>query len=78
MIENLPEPIRGGLKTSNTWRREKENGGLAVTNCLSIHMSEKSEEDALFVIRIGYHHGWSMVNLFGFGEFDSPEFAKEA
>lgn len=73
MIENLPEPIRGGLKTSNSWRGEEESGGLAVTNCLSLYMSEKSEEDALLIVRVGYHHGWSMANLFGFGEFDSPE-----
>lgn len=57
MIENLPEPIRGVLKTSNSWRGGKESGGLTVTNCLSIYMSEKSEEDALLIVRIGYHHG---------------------
>ena len=74
MIENLSEPFRTGMKTSNLWRKEKERGGLAVTNCLSVYMPEKTYEDALFVVRIGYDDGWNISNLFGLGDPDTPEF----
>ena len=54
MIENLPEPFRTGMKTSNLWRKEKERGGLVVTNYLSIYLLKKKNKDALFIVRIGY------------------------
>jgi len=74
MIENLPEPFRTGMRTSNLWRKEKESGGLAVTNCLSVYMPKKDNEDALLVLRIGYEDGWNISNLFGLGDPDTPEF----
>lgn len=67
-IENLPEPFCTGMKMSNLWRKEKESGGLAVTNCLSIYLPETDKEDAIFVVRIGYRHGFNIFNLFGFGD----------
>jgi len=73
MIENLPEPFRTGMKTSNLWRKEKESGGLAVTNCLSIYMP-KDNKDALLLVRIGHEDGWNIFNLFGLGDQDTPEF----
>lgn len=72
MIENLPEPFCTGMKMSNLWRKEKESGGLAVTNCLSIYVPKTHKEDALFVVRIGYYNGFNILNLFGLGDPD-PE-----
>jgi len=73
MIENVPEPFRTGMKTSNLWRKEKERGGLAVTNCLSIYLPETLNEDALLVIRIGCFQGFNICALFGLGEPDTPD-----
>jgi len=74
MIENLPEPFRTGMKTSNLWRKEKERGGLAVTNCLSMYLPETENEDALFILRIGYQDGFNISNLFGLGDLGTPKF----
>jgi len=78
MIENLPEPFRTGMQTSNLWRKEKERGGLAVTNCLSMYMPKKDNEDALIVLRIGHGYGWNIFNLFGLGDLDTPELSENA
>jgi len=78
MIESLPEPFRTGMKTSNLWRKEKETGGLAVTNCLSMYMPEKPKEDALLLVRIGHKDGWNIFNLFGLGDLDTPELSENA
>jgi hypothetical protein len=73
MIENLPEPFRTGMKTSNLWCKERETGGLAITNCLSTYLPERINEDALFVVRIGYQQGYNIFNLLGLGDPDTPE-----
>jgi hypothetical protein len=78
MIENLPEPFRTGMKMSNLWRKENESGGLAVTNCLSMYLPKTNNEDALFVVRIGYDDGFNISNLFGFGDQDIPVFEEGA
>jgi len=72
MIENLPEPFRTGMQTSNLWRKEKERGGLAVTNCLSVYLPKKKNEDALFIVRIGYQDGFNISNMFGLGDPGIP------
>lgn len=77
MIENLPEPFRTGLKMSNLWRKEEERGGLAITNGLSMYLPETRNEDALFVVRLGYDDGYSIFNLFKLGDPDTPESGKE-
>lgn len=56
IIKNLPKLFRTGIKISNLWRKEKESGGLAVTNCLSMYMP-KDNKDALLLVRIGYKDG---------------------
>ena len=58
MIENLPEPIRTGVKKSNMWKNERL-GGWSVTNCLSLYLPEEHNEDTLLVIRMGYHDGFN-------------------
>jgi len=55
------------MKKSNLWRNENKGGGLAVTNCLSLHLPETFSEDAFLVVRVGGVDGFSMCNLFGFG-----------
>ena len=77
MIENLPKLFYTRIKTSNLQKKEKERGGLAVTNCLSMYMPEDNE-DALFVLRIGHQDGWNIFNLFGLGDLDTPEFQENA
>lgn len=72
MIENLPEPFRGGLETSNLWKKETREGGLPVTNCLSMYLPKTANKDALCLIRVGYHHGFQISDLFGLGEPDNP------
>ena len=54
MIANLPEPFCTGIQMRNLRRNEKKSGGLAVTNCLYIHLPETDKEDANLVVRIGY------------------------
>jgi hypothetical protein len=71
-IENLPEPFRTGIKTSNLWRKENESGGLAVTNCMSLYLPETDGEDGLFVARIGCDDGFDICDVFGFGDPDIP------
>jgi len=78
MIENLPEPLRTGMKMSNLWGKEKERGGLAVTNCLSMYLPKTNNEDAFFVVRLGYDDGFNVFNLFGFGDPDIPVSAEGA
>lgn len=70
MIKNLPEPFRTGIETSKLWHEEKERGGLAITNGLTMHLPETPNEDALFVLRLGYHQGFKICDLFGLGEQD--------
>lgn len=77
MIENLPEPFRTGFETSKLWYEEKQRGGLAITNGLTMHLPETPNEDALFVLRLGYHQGFEICDLFGLGEQDVLVFDKE-
>lgn len=48
MIENLPEPFRTGMKTSNLWAKEKKRGGLEITNCLSMYLPESMKTLSLW------------------------------
>lgn len=73
MVENLPEPFRTGMKMSNLWRKEEETGGLAITNGLTMFLPQTRNEDTLFVARMGYHEGFNIFNLLGFGDSDIPE-----
>jgi hypothetical protein len=66
--EKLPELLRTGMKTSNLWKEEEEIGGLAITNCLSLYMPERRNEDALLLVRVGYKDGWNLFDMFGFGD----------
>ena len=68
MIENLPEPFRTGMKMSNLWRKENESGGLAVSNCLSMYLPETVNDDALFVVKLGYLDGLSICNSLELGD----------
>ena len=74
MIKNLPKPFYTGIRISNLQRKETENRGLVVTNCLFIYMLKKDNEDALLVLRIGYKDGQNISNLFGLGDLDTLEF----
>ncbi len=78
MVENLPEPFRKGMKTSNFWCKEKESGGLAITNGLKIYVPETPNEDFLLVLRLGYYQGFNIFDLFGFGDPDTLEFEEAA
>ncbi|OAT12860.1 hypothetical protein BDBG_08152 [Blastomyces gilchristii SLH14081] len=66
-IEKLPESFCTGLKRSNLWKKEKETGGLEVTNCLSMYLPER-KADAFFVIMIGYDDGFNISNFLGLEE----------
>ncbi|PGG95594.1 hypothetical protein AJ80_09933 [Polytolypa hystricis UAMH7299] len=68
MIEKLPEPFQIGIKSSMLWREELERGGLSVTNCLSLYLPEKINEDTLLVIRMGYYDGFNVANILGLGD----------
>jgi hypothetical protein len=73
MVENLPEPFRTGIKKAKGWRKEKKSGGLAITNGLKILLPERINEDSLLVLRLGYHQGFNIFDLFGLGDPDTPE-----
>jgi hypothetical protein len=73
MVENLSEPFRTGMKTSNLWCKEKESGGLAITNGLKIYVPERINEDFLLVLRLGYYQGFNIFDLFGLGDPDTPD-----
>ncbi|KAF9884364.1 hypothetical protein FE257_001820 [Aspergillus nanangensis] len=75
MVDKLPEQLRTGIETSKLWTEERERGGLSVTNCLSLYLPEKINEDALLVIRIGYSEGFNVSNVLGLGD---PEGLDEA
>ncbi|EQL33188.1 hypothetical protein, variant [Blastomyces dermatitidis ATCC 26199] len=68
MIEKLPEPFQAGMKTSKLWKEEQQRGGLSVTNCLSLYLPEKINEDALLVVRMGYFDGFSISDTLGLGD----------
>ena len=67
MIANFPEPFRTGMKIRNLWRKEKKSGGLAVTNCLYIHLPETDKEDATLVVRTGCRDRFVIFNYSGLG-----------
>lgn len=73
MVENLPEPFRTGMKMSKGWRKEEKSGGLAITNGLKILLPERTNEDSLLVLRLGYYQGFNIFDLFGLGDPDTPE-----
>ncbi|EDN03889.1 predicted protein [Histoplasma mississippiense (nom. inval.)] len=78
-IEKLPEPFCTGLKRSNLWKKEKETGGLEVTNCLAMYLPER-KADAFFVITISYDDGFNISNFLGLGEpeiLESEEYVTE-
>ena len=77
MIENLPETFRTGVKMSNLWRKEEDRGGLAIINGLTMYLPETRNEDALFVVRLGYDDGYNIFNLFRLGDPDTSEYEKE-
>ena len=68
MVEDLPEPFKTGIKTSNSWREEINSGGFAVTSCLSLSLPEKVHEDVLLQVKIGYNEGFHFFNWLGFGD----------
>jgi len=68
MIEKLPEPFRRFPKNSKMWKNEQQEGGLSVTNCLSLYLPEEHNEDTLLVIRMGYHDGFDLSNKLGLWE----------
>lgn len=68
MIDKLPEPFRTGMQTSKLWRDEQERGGLSVTNCLSLYLPKKINEDTLLVIRMGYSDGFNISDILGLGD----------
>jgi len=55
MVENLPEPFRIGMKMSNLWCKEKESGGLVITNSLKIYLPVRINEDSLLMLRLSYY-----------------------
>lgn len=72
MIDRLPEPFRTGMEKSRQWKDEQERGGLSVTNCLSLHLPEKVNEDSFLVIRMGYWDGFKVSDLLGIGDLGYP------
>ena len=70
MVENLPEPFRTRMKTSNFWRKENNSGGLAVSNYMMLYLPETNNEDSLFMARLSYDGGFNICNLLGFGDLD--------
>jgi hypothetical protein len=77
MVENLPEPFRTGMKMNNLWRKETENGGLAITNSLKIYLPVTPNEDSLLVLRLGYYQGFSISDSLGLGDPESEDTAAE-
>ena len=55
MVENLSEPFQTGMKINNLWRKETENGGLAITNSLKIYLPVTPNKDSLLMLRLGYY-----------------------
>jgi hypothetical protein len=68
MADKLPEPFRTGLQLSKLWREEQEQGGLSVTNCMTLYLPETVNEDTFLLIRMGYKDGYKVSHLFGFGD----------
>lgn len=68
MIDKLPEPFRTGMKMSKSWKDEQERGGLSVTNCLSLYLPKRINEDTLLVIRMGYADGFNISDILGLGD----------
>ncbi|EMD66429.1 hypothetical protein COCSADRAFT_169362 [Bipolaris sorokiniana ND90Pr] len=66
-IEQLPDLFLIGMRTSSLWKKEMEAGGLAVTNCLSLHLPKTSNEDVFCVIRLSYNEGWNIFHLLDLG-----------
>jgi hypothetical protein len=72
MVDRLPEPFRTGMQTSKLWRDEQKRGGLEVTNCLSLYLPERVNEDSLLVVRMGYRDGFNISNILGLGDPEDP------
>jgi hypothetical protein len=68
MIDKLPEQIRIGVKNSRLWRAEQRRGGLSVTNCLSLYLPEKHDQDTFLVVRMGYDDGFNLSNILELGD----------
>jgi hypothetical protein len=68
MIDKLPEELRVGVKNSSLWREEQRRGGLSVTNCLSLYLPEKHNQDTFLVVRMGYDDGFNFSDILGLGD----------
>jgi hypothetical protein len=68
LVETIPEPFRAGLKTSKGWTKENDQGGLAVTNGVTILLPEVCNEDSFILIRMGYESGFYVANSLGLGD----------
>ena len=68
LIGKLPEPFRVGIQTSKLWHEEQKQGGLAITNCLSIYMPKKYGRDAIVQFRLGCDEGWNLLHEYGLGD----------
>lgn len=68
LVETIPEPFCTGLRTSKGWTQENDQGGLAVTNGVTILLPEVCNEDSFFLIRMGYESGFHISNSLGLGD----------
>lgn len=62
---NAAEPLTTHCNLSQP---DIPSGGLLVTNCLSLYLPEKINEDAVLLIRIGYHDGFNISTNLGLGD----------
>lgn len=67
MIDKLPQSFQTGMERSELWKEKQKKGALSVTNCLSLYLPEKINEDAVLVIRMGYNDGFSVSDILGLG-----------
>lgn len=67
-IESLPELFLNGLRMSWSWKQAMNEGGLAITNCLSLHIPKLTNNDAIFQIKLDYDSGWKLLQLLGLGD----------
>lgn len=73
MVDKLPEQFRKGIEKSKLWREEQDTGGLSITNCLSLYLPRKVNEDALLIIRMEYSEGFTISDQLGIGDPEAPD-----
>lgn len=73
MVDKLPERFRMGIEKSKLWREEQETGGLSITNCLSLYLPKRVNEDTFLVIRMGYSEGFNVSDMLGLGDPEASE-----